>query len=76
MTANTKFAVPGSTMSFSRVLCGHRDVQYRILTEGRRPDFKSHDSSCKDPCVNMNMSTVSVVFGKEPAGYGSQLENP
>jgi len=40
------------------------------------PDFKIHDSSRKDPSVNVNVFTVSVVLGKEPAGYGSQLENP
>lgn len=63
-------------MSFSRVFSGHRDIQYRILTEGPRPDLKIHDSSWKDPYVDMKVATVSVGFGKEPAGYGGQLENP
>lgn len=62
MTAYAKFAVPAGTMSFSRALSGHRDGQYRILTEGPRPKLKIHNSSCKDPSVNINMSRVRLSY--------------
>lgn len=76
VTANTKFAVLVSTTSFIRAWCEHRDIQCRNLTGGPRPNFKICNSFCKDPSVNKNLSTVNFVLGKEPAGYGSHLENP
>lgn len=76
VTANTKFAVLVSTRSFIRAWCEHRDIQCRNLTGGPRPNFKMCNSLCKDSSVNKRLSTVNFFLGKEPAGYGSHLENP